>query len=211
MIKLDILYRDKQCIVAQKDTGVICEDTCENSVPAIIRASLGVDTFPVHRIDKVAGGALLLGLSPAWAERLRSAGFDKEYLFVTVGAPKEAFGEYRDLLYHDTRTNKSFIVKKSRKGVREAVLEYKVISTKENLSLVKAKMLTGRTHQIRLQFSSRGTPLYGDRRYGGAGDKTALWSYRLSFVSGGKEQTVISLPPSEQYPWSLFSEEVSSI
>ncbi len=208
---MDILYRDKNCIVAQKDIGIICEDTSENSVPALLRAQIGADTFPVHRIDKVAGGALLLGLSPVSADRLRSAGFDKEYLFITVGTPKEPKGEYRDLLYHDTRTNKSFVVKKLRRGVREAVLEYEVITTKENHSLVKAKMLTGRTHQIRLQFSSRGTPLYGDRRYGGAGDKTALWSYKLTFTSGGKTHSVISLPPVNEYPWSLFGEEVLSL
>lgn len=208
---MDILYRDKNCIVAKKDTGVICEDTSENSVPALLRASLGVDTYPVHRIDKVAGGALLLGLSPSGADRLRNAGFDKEYLFVTVGTPKEQSGTYRDLLYHDTRTNKSFVAKKMRRGVREAVLEYEVIGTKEGLSLVKAKMLTGRTHQIRLQFSSRGTSLYGDRRYGGAGNKTALWSHKLTFVSGGKTQTVISVPPMDEYPWSRFCKEVSSL
>lgn len=208
---MDILYRDTCCIVVQKDIGVICEDTSENSVPALLRALLGVDTFPVHRIDKVAGGALLLGLSSSDADRLRTAGFYKEYLFVTVGTPKEQRGEYRDLLYHDTRTNKSFVVKKMRRGVRQAVLEYEVISTKEGFSLVKAKMLTGRTHQIRLQFSSRGTPLYGDRRYGGTGNKTALWSCKLTFTSGGKIRSVISLPPTAEYPWSLFREEVLSL
>ncbi len=202
-----LLYKDKYCAVAQKEQGVICEDTSENSVPAILRKELGIDTFPVHRIDKVAGGALLLGLSPSAAEKLRSAGFDKEYLFITVGVPEEKQGEYRDLLYHDTRTNKSFIVKRPRKGVREAVLQYNVIAEKDGLSLVKAKMITGRTHQIRLQFSSRKTPLYGDRRYGGTGDETALWSYKLTFFSGGKEHTVCSLPP-QKYPWTLFTQEV---
>lgn len=202
-----LLYKDKHCVVAQKVQGVICEDTNENSVPAILRKELGIDTFPVHRIDKVAGGALLLGLSSASAEKLRSAGFDKEYLFVTHGSPSEKHGKYRDLLYHDTRTNKSFIVKRTRKGVREAVLEYTVLAEKEGLALIKAKMITGRTHQIRLQFSSRKTPLYGDRRYGGTGDETALWSYKLTFFSGGKEHTVCSLPP-KKYPWTLFTQEV---
>lgn len=205
-----LLYKDKHCVVAQKEQGVICEDTSENSVPAILRAEQGIDTFPVHRIDKVAGGALLLGLSSLSAERLRSAGFDKEYLFVTMGTPAEKQGEYRDLLYHDTRTNKSFIVKRHRKGVREAVLEYTVIAEKDGLSLVKAKMITGRTHQIRLQFSSRKTPLYGDRRYGGTGNETALWSYKLTFSSAGKEQTVVSLPP-PKYPWTLFTDEVLAL
>ena len=207
---MDILYRDKNCIVAQKDIGVVCEDTSENSLPALVRKACGGESYPVHRIDKVAGGAVLLGTSSAGAEKLRSAGFDKEYLFITVGALPEKSGVLSDLMFHDTQKNKSYVVKRMRRGVREASLEYTVLAEKEGYALVKAKMITGRTHQIRLQFSSRQTPLYGDKRYGGSGDKTALWSFKLKFVSGGKERTVISKPPVLQYPWSLFGEEVEA-
>lgn len=207
---MEILYQDKNCVVVCKQPGIICEDTCAQSVPEILRETFGLESYPVHRIDKVAGGALLLGLSPLAAEKLRSAGFEKEYIFITCGSPEENCGTYKDYLYHDTRVNKSYIVKKQRRGVREAILEYEVISVKEGLSLIKARMITGRTHQIRLQFSSRGTPLYGDRRYGGTGSKTALWSYKLSFVSGGKPQNTVSKPPLE-YPWTLFTQEVSDL
>ena len=204
---MDILYRDKYCTVAQKDIGTVCEDAGANSLPALVRNICGGEAHPVHRIDKVAGGAVLLGNTPAYAEKLRSAGFDKEYLFITVGSLPEKSGVLSDLVYHDTQKNKSYVVNRMRRGVREATLEYTVIAEKEGYALVKAKMITGRTHQIRLQFSSRKTPLYGDKRYGGTGDKTALWSYKLKFVSGGKEHTVISVPPVSQYPWSLFGEE----
>lgn len=209
---MEIIYEDKSCVVVKKEHGVICEDTCENSIPALIRSASGKDTFPVHRIDKVAGGAVLMAYSPSAADKLRNFGFDKEYLFIVCGTPSESAGEYKDLLYHDTRTNKSFVVKKMRKGVREAVLWYEVIAVKGGYSLIKAKMLTGRTHQIRLQFSSRGTPLYGDRRYGGSGDgNTALWSYKLTFGRDGNKHTAISLPPTEIFPWSAFSEELSQL
>jgi 23S rRNA pseudouridine1911/1915/1917 synthase len=207
---MDILYRDKNCIVAQKDIGVVCEDTGVNALPALVREACGGEAYPVHRIDKVAGGAVLLGNSSANAEKLRSLGFDKEYLFITVGSLPEKSGVLSDYMFHDTQKNKSYVVKRMRRGVREASLEYTVLSEKDGYALVKAKMITGRTHQIRLQFSSRKTPLYGDKRYGGTGDKTALWSYKLKFTSGGKERTVISVPPVSQYPWSLFGEEVKS-
>lgn len=207
---MELLYKDKYCVVAEKEPGSLSEDTCDNSVPALARTEYGLNTFPVHRIDKAAGGALLLALSSAYAEKLRSAGFDKEYIFITSGVPVQKQGEYRDYLYHDTRTNKSFVVKRQRKGVREAALEYTVIAEREGFALVKAKMLTGRTHQIRLQFSSRRTPLYGDRRYGGTGDNLALWSYKLTFISGGKEHTVFS-KPRLTYPWTLFTDEVLAL
>ncbi len=208
---MDILYRDKNCIVAQKDIGTVCEDTGEHSLPALVRNACGGEAYPVHRIDKVAGGAVLLGTTSANAEKLRASGFDKEYLFVTAGSLPEKSGVLSDLVYHDTQKNKSYVVKRMRRGVREASLEYTVLAEKEGYALVKAKMITGRTHQIRLQFSSRKTPLYGDKRYGGAGDKTALWSYKLSFVSGGECKTVVSVPPVSEYPWSIFSEEVLSV
>lgn len=207
---MDILYRDKFCTVAQKDIGIVCEDTGTNSLPVLVREACGGEAYPVHRIDKVAGGAVLLGNSPQYAEKLRALGFDKEYLFITVGSLPEKSGVLSDYMFHDTQKNKSYVVKRMRRGVREASLEYTVLSEKEGYALVKAKMITGRTHQIRLQFSSRKTPLYGDKRYGGTGDKTALWSYKLKFTSGGKEHMVISKPPVLQYPWSVFGEEVEN-
>ncbi len=208
---MEILYKDKICIIPVKPVGFVCEDGCKNSIITAVKDELGIDTFPVHRIDKVAGGALLLATNSKSADTLKN-GFEKEYVFVLCGKPCEDGGVYEDFLYHDTRTNKSFVVKKQRAGVRKAALEYSVIACGEGYTLVKAKMHTGRTHQIRLQFSSRNTPLYGDKRYGGRGEgDVALWSYKLSFLTGKDIKTVVSLPPVNIYPWSIFKKELTEL
>ena len=163
---MDILYRDKFCTVAQKDIGIVCEDTGTNSLPALVREACGGEAYPVHRIDKVAGGAVLLGNSPQYAEKLRALGFDKEYLFITVGSLPEKSGVLSDYMFHDTQKNKSYVVKRMRRGVREASLEYTVLSEKEGYALVKAKMITGRTHQLRVHCAYVGCPILGDPQYG---------------------------------------------
>ena len=141
--------------------------------------------------------------------------FTKEYMTVIHGRPTEQSGILKDLMFKDSSKNKSFVVKRMRKGVKEASLEYRVIDTVSvedgEFSLVRVKLHTGRTHQIRVQFSSRKLPLVGDGKYGGKDNQcdAALWSYRLGFVHPIMNTLVdIKKLPPEQYPFCLFSDEL---
>ena len=147
------------------------------------------------------------------SEMVRTHAMQKEYLAVVQGAPEAEEGTYEDLLFRDARKNKSYVVKRERKGVRKASLSYRVIKTCTNtqgqaFSLVRIRLHTGRTHQIRVQFSSRGMPLVGDRRYGGnaCGDGMALWSCCLAFAhpESGKPMRFESFPP-PHLPWTSFA------
>ena len=132
---------------------------------------------------------------------------EKEYLAVLRGHPAEKEAELTDLLFRDAAKNKSYVVKRMRKGVREAKLSYRVLGETNELTLVRVRLYTGRTHQIRVQFSARGLPLLGDIRYGSkdANCSAALWSHRLALthpVTG--ERIDVIQPPPKQYPWDLF-------
>jgi len=131
----------------------------------------------------------------------------KEYLAVLRGHPREPAATLTDLLFRDASCNKSYVVKRMRKGVREARLSYEEVGRTEALSLVRVQLYTGRTHQIRVQFASRGLPLLGDIRYGSKdpGCTAALWSYHLGFrhpVTG--KPVDVTCPPPQVYPWDLF-------
>lgn len=131
----------------------------------------------------------------------------KEYLAVLRGHPQEPAATLTDLLFRDASHNKSYVVKRMRKGVREARLSYEEVGRTEALSLVRVQLYTGRTHQIRVQFASRGLPLLGDIRYGSKdpGCTAALWSYHLGFrhpVTG--KPVDVTCPPPKAYPWDLF-------
>ena len=187
---------------------MLCEDT-PGGIPSLLRAQLQADyVATVHRLDAGTGGAMVFALSKAAAAKLsaqlQAGELTKTYLAVTHGCPQEQEGTFRDLLFHDRRANKTFIVKTERKGVKEAVLSYRITETKDGLSLWEIRLLTGRTHQIRVQLGSRKMPLVGDRRYGARDDFKgfALWATQLSFlhpVSG--EKMTFSCLPSEKEPW----------
>lgn len=140
--------------------------------------------------------------------------FVKEYLAVTDCLPTPSSGELQDRLYHDAHLNKSFVVKGERKGSKAASLVYRALDTaSDGLSLVHIRLFTGRTHQIRVQFGSRGWPLCGDGKYGSRNNnrcRCALWSYRISFPHpvSGERVTFDCLPDASEFPWSLFSTDV---
>lgn len=205
---MKIIYNNEKYIVCIKPSGVLSTDEPEG-MPELIRKELGLtkdDVYTVHRLDRVVAGLMVYAKDRKTASYLSSLmggdSFRKEYLAVVHGKPEEPEGEYRDLLFRDKAENKTYVVSRMRKGVRDAALEYKLIGTENGLSLVKIHLLTGRTHQIRAQFSSRKMPLAGDRKYGAAADgcRIALWSHRLCF--DGKE---FIAPPPRDYPWNLFS------
>ena len=219
---LGILYEDMSCIVAEKPQGIPSEDGSGETLPSLLRAlrkerGEPQEIYPVHRLDKPTGGAILYAKTKDSAAFYSSAvahrELGKRYLAVLSGTPEASFGELSDYLYHDKRTNKVFVVKGERKGAKSARLEYRTVETVMHegmpLTLAEINLKTGRTHQIRVQFASRKLPLYGDRRYGAGtslpGGRIALWSHCLIFTGQGMSEakSVTSLPPCE-FPWNLF-------
>lgn len=206
---LKILYRDTDIICCVKEPGIISESP---GMPDLIRRATGEpDVYPVHRLDRETGGVMVFALNAGSAAAL-SKEFSPEgsavktYLAVTEGSPEEKEGILRDLLFRDRNTRRSYVVDRMRKGVREAELSYSVIAEKEGLSLISVKLHSGRTHQIRVQFSHRGHPVAGDRRYGSRENcGLALWASSLTFPhpSSGKTVTVSSVPPDGR-PWDIF-------
>ncbi len=210
---MTILFDDQDLVVCIKPAGLLSEDG-EGGLPQILRERLNCDIFPVHRLDRGTGGLMVYAKSSSAAAKLSSSitdgKFIKRYLTVVRGIPDASEDVLKDLLYHDRRKNKSFVVKRSRAGVKEASLHYRLLSTVTHngskLSLLDVQLHTGRTHQIRVQFSSRRLPLYGDGKYGGRteAEGMALWSYSLSFPWKGKMMEFTAKPVGA--PWCLFEE-----
>ena len=214
---ITILFRDDHLVTACKPYGVLSEiDEHKPNMPSLLRDELGVDTiYPVHRLDRTTQGVMVYALTENAARRLsamiQQGRVEKTYLAVVEGVPEEARGEYTDLLYFDRRKNKSYVVKRERKGVKQARLQYEVLQTIEHegerLSLLKIQLLTGRTHQIRVQFASRKMPLVGDRRYGShiPANHIQLCAARLSFIHPLTDEALcFSHDPTDEY-FSLFN------
>ena len=206
-----ILYEDTAILLCVKPAGVVSE---EGGMPDLLRSETRArDIYCVHRLDKAAAGLMVYAKTRASAAALSSmiaaGGLEKEYMAVVQGAA-EAEGSMRDLLYHDAAKNKTYVVKSLRRGVREGELSYQKLAQTEALSLVRIRLLTGRSHQIRIQFASRKLPLVGDRKYGSRyrDCPLALWSERLSFrhpVTG--EILDYHISPPDAWPWNAFDME----
>ena len=188
---MEILYQDKGIVVCVKPVGL----DSEHELPAALAELLGGEIFPIHRLDKNVGGVMLFARTKAAAATLSKAVQDgslvKEYVAQVHGTPPES-GDWTDLLFKDSTKNKVFVVKKERKGVKKARLEF----VRHREDLVRIRLHTGRSHQIRVQFSSRGFPLVGDHKYGSRDEATApmLFSCCLSFPWKGKEMRFEKLP-----------------
>ena len=214
---IEIIYKDRDVLVCRKPAGVPSQPdpSGQESVLSALSAEYK-NVSLVHRLDTPTGGVMVFALSKKAAAGLSAlvqdhARFVKEYLAVLPCAPEEKEGELHDFLYHDKHTNKAFAVDKARKGSKEASLSYRVLATLENgRTLVLVRLHTGRTHQVRVQFASRGMPLLGDGKYGSR-EKCpyiALWAYRLAFPHpvNGKEVAAEALPPLDSTPWGEFAE-----
>ena len=217
---IPILYQDESLLLCAKPAGVVSEPDRGRGMPELLAAQLREAGEPdniagVHRLDRQVGGLMVFSrrkdVTGALIEKIRRREMEKEYLAVLRGRPDAPEGTLEDLLFHDSRCNKTFVVDRMRKGVREAKLSYRTLGEAEDggqaLTLVQVRLYTGRTHQIRVQFASRGLPLLGDIRYGSKAACTpALWSYRLCFdhpVTGRRLEQIC--PPPEAWPWTLFS------
>ena len=212
-MSLPLLFKDDSLVVCLKPVGISSESP---GLPDMIRTQEGFPVFPVHRLDQTTGGVCVLARSSSvCTEMQRLFQLDqviKEYLAVVSGTPDTDSGLFYDLLYHDQRTNKTFVVDKMRKGVKDASCEWSVLETVDSpdgrISLVRIRLHSGRTHQIRIQFASRKMPLVGDRRYGSRirASVPALWSARICFPHPLSDQTIdVSSRPPDGFPWSCFS------
>lgn len=192
---MEILFHDRDIAVCIKPVGM----DAEHQVPDAIKSELGGDCFPVHRLDLGVGGVMVYArtksAAAALSRAIQNGDVVKEYVAVVHGAPPEG-GVLEDLLFKDSRKNKVFVVSRPRNGVKAAKLEYRRLQQNDDTSQVLIRLHTGRSHQIRVQFASRGFPLVGDRKYG-ARDNAAspmLFSCRLTFPHHGKTVTFTALP-----------------
>lgn len=208
---LEILYADKDILVCIKPARVLSTDE-PGGLPSLVRQALGEETADVrtvHRLDRVVSGVMVLARNAKAASELsrqiREDEFEKEYLAVIHGQPESRSGTLTDLLYRDKARRMTMVAQEPAKGVQEAILDYTVINHAREMSRVNVLLRTGRTHQIRVQFASRGLPLVGERKYGTLEDpcEIALWSHRIGFTHPATGKRVeFSEEPPRIYPWT---------
>ena len=208
---MELIYVDDDILVCLKPARVLSTDE-PGGVPDLAREALGdksADVRTVHRLDRVVSGLMVLARNAKAASELsrqiREDEFQKEYLAVVHGRPAENTGTLRDLLGRDKARKMTYVAQEPAKGVQEAVLDYQVLNTASGMSRVQIRLHTGRTHQIRVQFASRGMPLVGERKYSELNDpcEIALWSYRIGFThpKTGERMEFTQEPP-EVFPWT---------
>ena len=191
---MELLYYDKNIFVIIKPVGL----DSEKDVPEKLREDFGGEVFTLHRLDKNVGGVMVYARNKATAAALSKAiqngEMVKVYLAMVHGTPEEK-GVFEDFLFKDSKKNKVFVVKRQRKGVKKAKLEYTLLKGGEE-SLVKIRLHTGRSHQIRVQFSSRGFPLVGDHKYGSKSEvkEPLLFSHQITFPYKGENLTFSATP-----------------
>ena len=216
---VQILYQDRDLLLVRKPAGVPSQPDPSGQRDLLTGLQGDHPTASlIHRLDTPTGGVMVFGLTPKATAKLCAlvqdhGQFRKEYLAVLSAPPPEAEGRLTDYLFHDKQKNKAFVTDGGRKGSKEAVLDYRVLSTHpDGHTLVLVRLHTGRTHQIRVQLASRGLPLVGDGKYGSREKSPyiGLWAFRLTFPHPmtGKELTATATPDTETLPWSLFHGEI---
>ena len=210
---MQIVYQDKDVLVCIKPPRVLSTDE-PGGLPELVRQELNMpdaDLRTVHRLDRVVSGLMVLARNAAGASELsrqiREDVFQKEYLAVVHGCPGKESGTLTDFLLRDKARKMTMVATGPGKGVQNAVLNYTVLTKKEGMSKVYIELKTGRTHQIRVQFASRGMPLAGERKYSILEDncEIALWSHRIGFYhpETGKWMEFTVEPP-DAYPWNVL-------
>ena len=206
---MEIIYQDADIVVCVKPARVLSTDE-PGGLPELLRKALGTQDFrTVHRLDRVVSGLMVVARNGFAASELsrqiREDAFEKEYLAVLHGCPESDSGRLCDLLGRDKARKMTFVAAEPGKDVQAAALQYRVLSSRNGMSKVRIRLETGRTHQIRVQFASRGLPLVGERKYSELNDpcEIALWSYRLAFChpKTGERKEFTWEPPME-YPWT---------
>lgn len=220
---INVIYEDNHLLVVEKPVNVLSQgdDTNDKDMVNLLKNYLKVkynkpgNVFVglVHRLDRPVGGIMVFAKTSKAASRLseqvRNKSFKKTYRAVLNGNMKKDKDILKDYLYKNKKTNMVSVVNKNHKDAKDAELSYKTISKNEKFSMVQVDLKTGRPHQIRVQFSSRNHPLFGDQRYGQhinkKGDQIALWSYKIEITHPTtKEKMEFICNPPNNYPWNLF-------
>ena len=207
---IDILYMDDDLVVCVKPARVLSTDE-PGGLPELLRQQVGTQDFrTVHRLDRVVSGLMVVARNAAAASALsrqiREDSFEKEYQAVLHGCPERAEDRLTDLLLRDKARKMTMVVTDAGKDVQPAALCYRVLNSNRQLTRVQIRLETGRTHQIRVQFASRGLPLVGERKYSELDDpcQIALWSYRLAFAHPRTgERMEFVQEPAADYPWNV--------
>lgn len=219
-LEVEEIYRDKKIIVVKKPVGVPSQSdpTCDLDMMTLTSRYLSArgerpELWLVHRLDRNVGGLIVFARSKPSAAELSAliadGALDKYYFAVCDGICEG--GEYRDFLFKDSSTNKSYVVNSARKGAKEAILTATPLAVNDGKTLLLINLKTGRFHQIRAQLSSRGFSLTGDKKYGSRdrGAKyPALFACRLGFMQGKEKKSFSSSPDLNLYPWCLFDKEL---
>ena len=202
---IEILYKDNDIVFCVKPAGL----SSEHDLPKALEEHIGCSIYTLHRLDNPVGGVMVYALSKCAAAKYSrliadNTDFEKTYLAVCQGKFEHKSGEMTDLLFKDSRCNKSYVGKKERKGVKRASLSYKILAEAEHrgilFSLAAVTLHTGRSHQIRVQFASRKHPLIGDGKYGSRVNcPIGLFSHRIR--TGDVD---ISKNPPDEFPWNIF-------
>ncbi|MBE6112679.1 MAG: RNA pseudouridine synthase [Peptococcaceae bacterium] len=198
---MEILYHDREIVVCIKPVGI----DSESQLPSALKEALGGEIYTLHRLDLNVGGVMVYArtknMAAALSRAIQDGDMIKEYVAVVHGEVPES-GDWEDLLWKDSKKNKVFVVNRERKGVKKARLEYKRLRVEkgvdetETRSLVRIRLYTGRSHQIRVQFSSRNYPLVGDHKYGSRAKETEpmLFSCRITFPYKGETRSFEAMP-----------------
>lgn len=228
MEELNVVYEDNHVIVVIKPQNIPTQedDSKDKDLLTMVKEYIKVkENKPgnvyvglVHRLDRPTGGLMVFAKTSKAASRLtqemHTDDFKKRYLTVVVGKPKEKRAKLVNYLIKNARTNTVQVVPELTTGAKRAELEYEVIAEKDKVSLVDVRLLTGRSHQIRVQMKYLGCPVYGDVKYGGdalaKGHNLALWAYELKFVhpTTKENMTFKCYPPEDMIPWSVFNLDI---
>lgn len=206
---IDLVYSDEDIVVCIKPARVLSTDE-PGGLPELLRQQLGTRDFrTVHRLDRVVSGLMVVARNAAAASELsrqiREDRFEKEYQAVVHGCPEKAEDRLTDLLLRDKTRKMTVVATEPGKDVQPAILRYRVLNSNHQLTRLRIRLETGRTHQIRVQFASRGLPLVGERKYSELEDscEIALWSYRLAFTHPKTgEKIEFTREPPATYPWT---------
>ena len=210
---IEILYEDKSIVVCVKPSGTLSESSEDkNSLPRMLSEQTGSPIFTVHRLDREVCGVMVYAKEASAAAKLSAdmaeRRFTKEYLAVIEGKMPQSAHTLTDLLFKDSKRNKTYTVNRRRQGVKEASLEYTTLGSADDTSLIKIILHTGRTHQIRVQFASRKHPIVGDRKYGSktSCNAIALCSHRLSFNHPRTNKALcFTYTPEEGEMWNIYT------